>query len=114
MTIDVRPDDPAIDWDSPLNLNMANGNARKVLGILGLSGMEGEIDPADLMSRILLARIADDTGEPDAVDGNRYPGDRGATVVYCGLRPGYYAEKLDILYSIATYAQANEVKVVWY
>ena len=57
----------------------------------------------------VLARLADDDGEPDAVE-NR----AGPLTVYCGLRPGYYADRLNALDRIADHAQANDTKVVWY
>lgn len=112
MSIDFRPDDPRVGWDSPLNLNVASGNAVKILQVLGLPDWmtEGEITGADLKARILVARLADDTGEPDAVD-NRGP---HATMIYCGLRPGYFADRLDALEVIADHALANDTKVVWY
>lgn len=110
MSIDFRPDDPAVGWDSPLNLNCANGNAAKILAVLGLPVVhEGEITAQDLKARVLVARLADDGGEPDAVE-NR----AGPLTVYCGLRPGYYADRLDALDRIADHAQTHDTKVVWY
>lgn len=111
MSIDFRPDDPRVGWDDPLNLNVANGNAAKILTVLGLPvESEGEIAPADLKARILVARLADDDGEPNAVE-NRGP---GATMVWCGLPPGYFADRLGALDAIADHALAHDMKVVWY
>ena len=115
MSIDFRPDDPRVGWDDPLNLNVANGNAARILEVLGLPpSSEGEIDPVDLTARILVARLADDTGSPDTEEPRR-PGDtRTGRWITCGLRPGYFADRLDALDRIAEHALANDTKVVWY
>lgn len=115
VSIDFRPDAPDLSWDSDLILNVANGNAVKILQVLGLYDpeadcIEGSISPRDLKDRVLLARLADDTGEPDAVE-NR---GGGPTVVYCGLRPGYYEDRLNALDEIADYCIRYDLKVVWY
>ena len=58
MSIDFRPDDPRVGWDSPLNLNAANGNAAKILQVLGLPDWmtEGEIE--DFLTANMKVQIA--------------------------------------------------------
>lgn len=89
-----------VDYDNPepgTYLNLSNGNAARVLEALGLLEGElyGEVRGTNLayLCEQALSSNTDDGGTPDVVDAT--PG--SAKVVYCGLRPGYMAEKFNLL-----------------
>jgi len=116
-------------------VNMSSANAADVLRLLGfvhelddeeraLFGDEfgdtvpdeaGDVDPADFDGRILLARglldVATDDEHGVPVVDYQEPG--RVRWVECGRRPGYLAEKLDVLAAVAADAKANGGLVVW-
>ena len=89
-----------VDYENPepgTYVNLANGNAARVLEALGLLDGElcGEVRGTNLVYLCdrALSSNTEDGGTPDVVDAT--PG--SAKVVYFGLRPGYMAEKLNLL-----------------
>lgn len=100
-----------MDAPTEFGLNVSNMNARTLLGHLGLGDseyLEGCIDGADFLARVMLAIGADpdDSGTPD----QRF----GATMVFCGLPAGYLTDRLGALYTLAQEATRLGRSVQWY
>jgi len=97
------------DVSDELDVNLANTNAAMILSALGLyedsdeGGLVGTVDADVFLGAIMLAMASDrdDTGVAPA---NLYEGQPGATMIDCGLRPGYYAETFGNLHTLATEA----------
>lgn len=99
-------------------LNVSSANAYALFDLLGLgpdeSGADlgfdgGELPAADFLGRVLLAQAMiaatnDEEGTPSFHDGN---------FIYSGRRPGYLAEKLAVLHTIATWAADRDATVAW-
>lgn len=93
-------------------LNLAGGNAARVLRLLGLPADEpwGECDAADFHGRVLLAQAllgtatTDEAGTPDLADG---------TWTWCGTAPGYLAGRLGELADLAGWARRHRAPVTW-
>lgn len=101
---------PVMDVSDDFDVNLANTNARMVLSILGMTeeseDLCGSIDGEDLLGRVLVAMAEDrdDTGVASAVIGGSALGQRGATMVDCGLPAGYFAERFGALHALAAEA----------
>jgi hypothetical protein len=99
------------------DVNMANGNAVLVFAALGiaLDGNGGQMSGQDLLGRVLMAQAVgpDDTGIAPAVTGGREVGQPGATMIDCGLRPGYYADRFTQIREIAEVAARLGRNVYW-
>lgn len=106
-----------MDVTSGLDVNLANGNARLVLTILGLDSEDlcGATTAEDFLGRVLLAMAEDrdDTGVRPAVVSGREVGTSGPTMVDCGIRPGYFADRFGALHALATEALRLGREVVW-
>lgn len=97
------------------DVNISSANARSILERLGYEydpedGICGSATPDEIIGRALLANIGrDDSGIRSAVvsDGP------GATMIDCGLRPGYYDERMTAILDLAHEAQRREVLVGW-
>lgn len=94
-------------------LNLANGNAARVLELLGYDLAEewgGEAHAEDFLGRTLLAQglldvaTDDEHGRPTVYDGRD---------VWCGTAPGYLAGRLAELHQLATWAHQHHALVVW-
>jgi hypothetical protein len=114
----------AVFPDEGPSLNVANGNAIKILASLHLGSRVvetgfgpapadcgGSLDAEDFLGRVLAAEIMSvgDPGRPEeitVVDG-------GPTIVSCGTPEGYLDDKLAALREIAEFAQAHGRAVVW-
>lgn len=106
--------------DAPA-VNLNNRNASWVLDLLGLRDagaaewdLCGTADADDFLGRVLMATAlkdtaVDDSGRPAITDVT--PG--GATWVEGGLPEGYFAERLDQLHEIATFAVTHKAQVCW-
>ncbi len=108
--------------DRAPQVNMNNGNAAAVLGLLGYGTEqaevlgqpvyygEGEAAAEDFLGRTLLALALvdaasdDETGRPAVQDGNWWPG---------GRRPGYLAGRLAELHELGLWARRCEATVFW-
>lgn len=100
--------------DGSPELNMANSNAARLLGLLGFTHEDdyygGVVDAQNLLGRILIAQglldvaTDDEHGRPTVTDG---------WMVDCGTPPGYLADRLTILQDIATWAQGRSLRVAW-
>lgn len=103
--------DPEIPADRRVpGLNLANANALELLSRLDIELDEcGSIDAADLEARCMLGSIG---RTDDGVTGATYHGERGATIIDCGRRPGYFAVVLADLADIARWAIAHDRKEV--
>jgi hypothetical protein len=99
-------------------INVNNGNAHYLLGLLGLietdgdrpgpfeyGDMSGACPAEDFLGRVLMAQAltGHDEGVPLHVLRNQH--DRGPTVYDCGRREGYAEEKLAELAELARWAQ---------
>ena len=107
-------------WDvsDEFDVNLANVNARTLLAILGLDTSEdlcGMASGEDFLGRVLLALATDrdDSGVASAVVGGAPLGQRGATMIDCGLSAGYFGERFDALHALAQEAVRLGRPVVW-
>ncbi|ROO82595.1 hypothetical protein EDD29_0076 [Actinocorallia herbida] len=101
--------------DAPEEVNLANGNAARVLHLLGLPcgewEMGGEATAEDFLGRILIAQALldvatdDEHGRPDVTDGRFFFG---------GQRPGYLADRLAELEEVATWATRHGEDVIYW
>lgn len=90
-------------------VNMANGNACRVLGELGYPDEAvafGDDTAQGFLGRVLLALavVPADEGVPAVADGN---------MVDCGRRPGYLQDRLGDLHRVALWCRDHERRVVW-
>jgi hypothetical protein len=97
-------------WD----VNVSNTNALAILTRLGYPADPedpyGNADPDDLLGRAMTGNIGlDDQGIPATVDAA--PG--RATVIECGVRPGYFTGRLDEIARLAAEAKTRGVLVGW-
>lgn len=105
------------DIDVP-DVNMANGNAAAVFSALGIHldfSTGGSMSGQELLGHVLMAQAVgpDDTGIAPAVTGGPEVGQRGATMIDCGMRPGYYAERFTQIREIAEVAARLDRNVYW-
>lgn len=106
---------PLVDPVLPFELlNMANGNAAELLGLLGFAGDElyaGSIDPDELLGRLLLedALLPESPALPERV----YEEPGRATVIDLGRPEGYLNERVRHLAGIARWAAAHDARVCW-
>lgn len=93
-------------------VNMANGNAAQVFDLLGVDfdGDCGETSAQDFLGRVLIALALVDTTADDT-DGT--PSATNTRWTDCGRRPGYLAEKLGVLWEVATWAVEHNTAVRW-
>ena len=106
------------DIDDALDVNVANTNARTLLVALGLDTSEdlcGSATGEDFLGRVLLAMAEDrdDTGVRSAVIGGSALGQSGATMIDCGLAPGYFADRFGALHALALEAARLGREVHW-
>jgi len=111
-------------------LNVSNANAAKLLELLGLredaepvgeflgglplyGELAGECPGADFLGRVLTATALLDTVTEDYTPPVTDTLRGGATVVHCGRRPGYLADRLAALETIARAAADGGGTVVW-
>jgi hypothetical protein len=93
-------------------VNLANANAMDVLGRLGfdIEDLVGSADADDFLGRCMVANVGQlDDGLTEAV--STFPG--GSTMVDCGRRPGYFADRMGELYDVAMQARSLGLRVVW-
>jgi len=108
-----------MDVSDDFDLNVANTNARILLDALGLTPEEGDLSGAlsgeDFLGRVLLAIAADrdDSGVNSAVIGGKELGQSGATMIDCGVRPGYFADRFGALHALALEAVRIGRDVQW-
>ena len=94
------------DVSDAFDLNVASMNARTLLIALGLDEgdeLVGSASGEDFLGRVLLALASDrdDSGVDPAVIGGASLGQSGATMIDCGLRPGYFADRFGALHALA-------------
>jgi hypothetical protein len=94
-----------------LTMNVSNNNAMLLIERLGVEfDYCGVIDPADLLGRSMVANVGlDDSGMKPTVD--TLGG--GATMIDCGLAPGYFTERFGALANLATYAMDHGFVIAW-
>ena len=106
MSISFYPTNTNLD-----GLNVSNANGMSILNALGIEpDYCGSIDPSDLKGRCLEALVlADDSGFPSQTT----IGANGATMVDCGRREGYLADRLQTLIEVADQAISLGTDVTW-
>lgn len=104
--------------DSDLALNVSNANACALLDRLGFDAADGrlwgECSGDDMLGRALVGNIGRDDSGVDATtvfDGEWVGG--GAQMIDCGVRPGYYEDRMDALVALASYAKEHDMMVGW-
>jgi hypothetical protein len=98
------------------DVNVSNTNAVMILQRLGLEVDfdEGELcgnaDPDDILGRAMLGNVGrDDSGTRSTEE----RGAGGATFVDCGLRAGYFGDRLGAIAELATEAKRLGMVVAW-
>lgn len=108
-------DGPIVDDVLPFDeVNLANSNAAEVLGLLGYDGEElyiGSADGEDLLGRLLLLEALLDESPAKPYQERREVG--RATLIDVGRRAGYVNERIAQLADLASWAAANDRKVIW-
>ena len=92
------------------DMNVANSNAAMILERLGVEfDYCGSIDATDMLGRAMVGNVgrSDDGMEAHATR------DGGATMIDCGFRPGYFAEKFGVLADMATFAMERGLVIAW-
>lgn len=109
-----------------LQLNVSDTNAKQIAAVCGFSlrdedGSTFGAVHADTFAGYVMAALAtlntdlgvSDTGIPDVITNYGTEDQPGATMVECGLRPGYYSEKLGRLADIAAHAKRLGRDIWW-
>lgn len=92
-------------------VNVSNTNAVLLLGLLGLpADPDGECPAEDFLGRVLVAQALQDTVCDDQRGTLSHTEGR---VTWVGRRPGYIAERLADLHTLATWAVQHSGQVVW-
>lgn len=93
-------------------INMNNGNAAQILGLLGLpfDGDWGEASAQDFLGRVLIAIALVDTASTDRH--GTFDASNGRWVD-CGRHPGYLAGRLAELHQLAEQAATNNTPITW-
>lgn len=92
--------------------NVSNTNGYMLLNRLGIEADYSGSAKADVMlgaSLLALATNASDDGVASTTD----VGAGGATIIECGLRAGYWEDRLSSMADLATMAKELDRKVVW-
>jgi hypothetical protein len=97
------------------SLNMANGNAAKVLSVLGCSSEDvycggTAFEPEDFRDRVVVALALADTDPGRPASTTSSPG--GGTFVECGVPAGYLQDRLSELLEVADFAVAHGRQVI--
>jgi hypothetical protein len=93
------------------SLNVNSSNAAELLSLLGLDvEPDGDVAAEDLLGRVLLAQALLDVATDD--EHGRLPATE-ANWTTCGRRPGYLADRLAVLHTIATWARRHDAIVAW-
>lgn len=106
---------PVMDISDAFDVNVSNTNARMLLAALGIDGGEelaGFMSAEQFQGAVLLAMAADrdDSGvSPVEVA----PGAPGATMIDCGLRPGYFADRFAAFHALAAEAVRLGRSITW-
>ena len=92
------------------DVNLANSNAREILGLLDLDSEElcGSLDSQELLARCLVARAFCQDNE---ISAKVSKGDKGATIVDMGRRESYLSDKLGAIEELAS-RNPNQI-IVW-
>lgn len=90
-------------------VNVSNVNAVTILNVLGFtedSELSGSMNAEDFLGRILVASAINpsDAGLPAVTEG---------MVTFCGREEGYVEDRLAELRTVADYAIAHKLEVVW-
>lgn len=97
------------DFSSWPSMNVSNSNAGMLLRSLGFEfDYSGSLTPTDLLIAIACADPID-TGAKALIE--KIKG--GPTMIECEIRPGYHAEKYDLLKEIAHFAHEMGRDVQW-
>jgi hypothetical protein len=97
------------------DVNVSPSNAHLLLERLGYPAgpddeLCGDATPDEILGRALVGNVGqDDNGIPAATE--KVPG--GPTVIDCGVRAGYFTDRLDAIARLATEAKTRGVLVTW-
>jgi hypothetical protein len=97
-----------------VTVNLANGNAARVMQLLGYTGDDiycGSAAVDDFLGRLLVADGLLETSDERAPQ--TFTGHRGATLIDLGERAGYLNEKISLLIDLANWAKANNSDICW-
>ena len=95
-------------------INLANGNASEILRLLGYDGADlnaGEADAEHLLGKLLIAEaLLEESAERPYREQRQ---DGRATLIDCGRPAGYINERISQLADLASWAAANDRRIVW-
>jgi len=93
------------------SVNVSNTNASAILERLGVEfDYCGSIDAADMLGRALVGNIGRDDSGVDSTEDARLG---CATMIDCGLRPGYFDDRLGQIADLADYAARHGHLILW-
>jgi len=94
------------------SVNVSNANAFALLDRLGIEDPDycGSIEAEDFLGRTMVANV----GRPDdGVGSAEFRGEGGCTVIDCGVRPGYFDDRMGSLATLASIALGGGYFVSW-
>jgi hypothetical protein len=94
-----------------LSVNVSNANACAILDRLGFEAeLWGEVAAEDFLGRAMVANVG---RFDDGIESSSDRGQGGAVMIDCGLRPGYFDDRLSSLAELASAAAARGLLVGW-
>jgi len=92
-------------------VNVSNSNAFALLDRLGIEADYcGSMAAEDFLGRAMVANVG---RFDDGIESSTERGQGGATVIDCGLRPGYFEDRMASLANLASAATARGFLVAW-
>lgn len=122
---------PEGESGSDLGFNVSNANAAALLAHIGYLPAEridvdpalapqpvidpncGALDADDVRGRCLLALAVGGVFSDEGAETIGYQGEGGATMLHVGRPAGYFADRVEQLAALATYAASQGVRVVY-
>jgi len=101
-----------VDALDRFSVNASNSNAFRLLDRLGIENPDycGSMAAGDFLGRCMVANV----GRPDhGIEPVEFSSEGGATMIDCGLRAGYFEERIEQLADLATAAAALGCLVAW-
>lgn len=94
-----------------LSVNVSNASACAILDRLGLDAeMWGEVAAEDFLGRAMVANVG---RFDDGIEASSERGQSGAVFIDCGIRSGYFDDRLSSLAELASAAAARGFLVGW-
>jgi len=96
---------------SAFEVNVSNSNAFALLDRLGIEADYcGTMTAEDFLGRTMVANVG---RFDDGIESTTERGQGGATIIDCGLRPGYFEDRMSSLAELASAAATRGLLVAW-